>query len=78
MGIYADQNGIFESVEFNQSFEKYIYDRMMLCDKGYRIDDYLSDKLGMVWFSFKNDEERKWFIENRNGERIRCRISGSI
>ena len=77
MGIYADQNGIFESVEFNQSFETYIYNQMMLCNKGYRIDDYLSDKLGMVWFSFKSDEERKWFIENRN-EMFKVHLSNPV
>lgn len=66
LGIYADKNGIFESVEFDKAFENHIYDRMMLCEKSYKIDNYLEDKLGMVWFSFNNEKERKQFIDNRN------------
>jgi len=65
LGIYADRNGVFEGVEYNKQFEKSIFDQMMLCSKGYKIEDYLGDKLGMVWFSFENDDERKQFIENR-------------
>ena len=65
MGIYADQNGVFEGVEFNEQFKKRVFDQMMLCQNGYKIEDYLGDKLGMVWFSFENDDERKQFIENR-------------
>lgn len=65
MGIYADKNGKFEDVVFDKSFEANIFERMMLCKKGHEITDYLSDKLGMVWFSFRNEEERAQFIENR-------------
>lgn len=65
MGIYADKNGIFDDVMIDQSFETYVFERMMLCEKGYTITDYLSEKLGMIWFSFNDDEERKFFIENR-------------
>ena len=65
MGLYADQNGIFEDVEFDKSFENHIFERMMLCERGYKIKDFLGDKLGMVWFSFDNEEDRRWFMNNR-------------
>lgn len=66
MGIYADRNGIFENVVFKKEFEKRIFDQMMLCERGYTIEDYLGDKLGMIWFSFVDEKERKHFIGNRN------------
>ena len=65
MGIYANRNGTFDNVEFDNQFQQYIFDQMMLCKKGHWITDYLSDKIGLVLFSFENDEERNWFIKNK-------------
>ena len=65
MGLYASENGTFDSVEIDEKFDKFIFEKMLLVKEGYVIDDYLNDKLGMVWFSFNNSEERNWFINNR-------------
>lgn len=65
MGIYADKNGVFNGVEFDDRFKEHIYDMMMLHDKGYVVDDYLNDKLGMVWYSFTKEEDRQKFIKNK-------------
>ena len=65
MGLYAGRNGVFEDVILDSDFEKCVFDRMMLYQKGEKIDNYLCDKLGMVWFSFNSEEERKRWIENR-------------
>lgn len=65
LGIYAKQNGVFDSVEFDSEFKDRIFETMMLQEKGYRIDDYLSDKLGMVWYSFRSREEREYFLNKR-------------
>ena len=65
MGIYADKNGVFNGVEFDSKFKGYIYDTLLLHDKGYVVDDYLNDKLGMVWYSFTNEKDRQEFIRNK-------------
>ena len=65
MGLYASENGTFDSVEIDEKFDKFIFEKMLLVKEGYVIDDYLNDKLGMVWFSFNSNEERNWFINNR-------------
>lgn len=65
MGLYADRNGVFDGVKFDSEFEKCIYDKMLLCEKGYVIENYLEDKLGMVWFSFASEEQRNRFMSNR-------------
>ena len=66
MGIYSDRNGIFRGIEIDPDFEKHVHDKLMLHDTGYEIDDYLGDKLGMVWFSFNSKDERRHFMDNRN------------
>lgn len=66
MGLYANHNGIFSDVTFDRNFEKYIYEKMMLCESGHVIDNYLEDKLGMVWFSFSSKEQRDYYMANRN------------
>ena len=66
MGIYADRNGIFESVSFDSEFEKYIFDKMMLYREGDVIENYLEDKLGMIWYSFTDELQKNLFISRRN------------
>ena len=65
MGIYATENGILQNLRFDKAFEESVFDRMYLAEPGYRITHYLDEKLGMVWFSFKNEAERKSFLEKR-------------
>lgn len=66
MGIYADRNGIFESVSFDSEFEKYIFDKMILYREGDVIENYLEDKLGMIWYSFTDELQKNLFISRRN------------
>lgn len=65
VGLYANRNGVFEDVILNSAFKGYVFDQMILSPKGHIINDYLYDKLGMVWFSFNSEEERKRWMENR-------------
>lgn len=65
MGIYADHNGTINRVIIDEEFQKLCFDKLMLNEKDYVVDDYLHDKLGMVFFTFNNDEERKYFINKR-------------
>ena len=74
MGLYADQNGVFDDVVFNDEFEKCIYEKMFLCENGHIIENYLEDKLGMVWFSFTSEEQRDYFMSNRH-DLIRVKLT---
>lgn len=65
MGLYGDHNGIYSSVLLDKEFEKHVFDRMMLCEENYVIENYLTDKLGMVWYSFSSAEERNYFMSKR-------------
>lgn len=66
MGLYADHNGVFDNIMINSDFEKFIFEKMMLCENGHIIENYLEDKLGMVWFSFSTKEQRDYYMANRN------------
>lgn len=66
MGLYADRNGVFDNIVINSDFEKFIFEKKMLCENGHIIENYLEDKLGMVWFSFSTKEQRDYYIANRN------------
>ncbi len=65
MGLYADRNGVFGGVKLDRDFESHIFEKMMLASPGYRIDNYLEDKLGMVWYSFENPEDREYFMNKK-------------
>ena len=65
MGIYAAKNGIFRDVSFDEAFEEKIYDSLFLVKPGHEVTHYLDEKLGMVWFSFSSDSERRAFLERR-------------
>ena len=64
MGIYADRNGVFKGYSVNDEFKKYLKDEMLLEQIGFNIDNYLGQKLGMLFLSFKTVEERDYFINN--------------
>ncbi len=66
MGIYANINGILDSIIIKKEFENKIFDKMFLYKKGDIINNYLEEKLGMIWFSFDNESERNQFIKNRD------------
>lgn len=65
IGIYADCNGIIESIDIDEKLENKVFDKMLLLNAGDRVENYLNDKIGMLWFSFNHKNEREWFIENR-------------
>ena len=65
MGIYARQNGIFRGVSFDGAFEEKFFDSLYLVKPGHEITHYLDEKLGMVWFSFASESERRAFLERR-------------
>lgn len=65
MGIYARSNGVIREFRFDEAFEKTFFNRLLLKGPGGRVTDYMSDKLGMVWFSFDSQEQRQEFLLRR-------------
>ena len=65
MGIYGYRNGTYDSVSYDFGFKRRIWGRKMLVTRGYEIDNYLYDKLGMVFFTFKNRKQKKKFLDER-------------
>ena len=67
MGIYSDSNGRFVDYSISSEFNRFIFYRYDLAEKeSYVIDNYLSDKLGMVFLSFENKADRDLFLKEKN------------
>jgi len=65
IGIYADRNGKVDKFVIDKSLQKSCFDSLILNEKDYVVDDYLHDKLGMLFYTFKTEEERNEFIKNK-------------
>ena len=64
MGVYADKNGVYQSLTINEKYQKNVKEIKMLEEKGYVISDYLREKIGMVFFSFDSEEEKNAFVKD--------------
>jgi len=64
MTIFAPTNGIVKSIEIDPAFQKKLFDIKMLNGPGHCVEDYLTDKLGSMYFSLKK-EDLDWFNENK-------------
>ena len=62
VGLYADENGIVDRIEIDKDFEKLIFKRFMFNDIGYEISDYLNDKIGNILVTFKDKNERDFYM----------------
>lgn len=65
MGIYAPANGKIRSITLDPEFETYVTDAVMLNGPGYVMEDYLHDKLGMVFYTFDSLEQKEYFMGRR-------------
>ena len=67
LGIYANSNGKYLNYSISNEFRRSIFYEYDLAPKGsYVIDNYLSDKLAMVFFSFENKSARDMFLKEKN------------
>lgn len=66
MGIYADRNGTFVDYSIADQWNAYLKGTLMLEKPGYVIENYLSDKLGMLYFSFSEDLYKQFVKEMRD------------
>lgn len=64
LGLYASRNGKFKGYKVNDKYKNYLKDELLIEKVGYEVTDYLSQKLGMLFFTFNTLEERDDFIKN--------------
>lgn len=55
--IMSRKNGILRDVQIDASLEKYIFQRFMMWEKGQKIENFLSQPLGFLFFEFDSMEE---------------------
>lgn len=64
MAIFAPSNGVIKSVEIVPEFQKKLFDIKMLNGPGYCVTDYLTDKIGTLYFTLRK-EDMDWFNKNK-------------
>ena len=57
--IMAPNNGIVENIIISDEIKDNIFDQLIWAEKGYKIDNYMSQKVGIVFLCF--DTEREMF-----------------
>lgn len=65
MGIYADRNGKFRGYSIADAWKPYLRDTMIIEDIGFNIDNYLAEKIGMLYFSIPEDKSIQFVNEMR-------------
>ena len=65
IGLYAEANGIVDHLEVDEEFSKLIFRRCMFEGPGYRIEDWLHDKIGNFLFTCENKEQRDRLLARR-------------
>lgn len=64
MSIFAPKNGVVKSIEIDPTFQGKLFKIAMMNGPGYTVTDYLTDKIGTLFFTLKKDE-LQWFKENK-------------
>lgn len=65
MGIYADRNGKFMGYRIDDAWIPYLRDTLMIEEIGNDIDNYLTEKLGMLYFCIPEDKSIQFVNEMR-------------
>lgn len=55
--VMASQNEVFDHIEYDESIRNNIIDKLVLMNNGSKIDDYMKDKLEIVFLQFDGKEE---------------------
>lgn len=71
--LMSDKNGVFDSVEIEPEFQKYIYQFTEWEQPGHVIENFLSDKVGNALVHFKTLEEKNEYIGKIN-EYIKVKV----
>lgn len=57
--ILAEKSGVIVSVEIPQKYEKYLIGKVLLKQRGEKIENYQSTPIGFLFFMFSSQEEMK-------------------
>ncbi|MBP3272381.1 MAG: ATP-grasp domain-containing protein [Ruminococcus sp.] len=55
--IMGDRNGTVKGLYISDEIRPYIYDSIQWWKPGYRIDNYMSDKIGILFLEYENEEQ---------------------
>ncbi len=64
MGVYADNNGVFNGYSINEPFKAFVFKELFVEQIGYEVTDFLKEKLAMVFFKFPDEEKRNYFVNH--------------
>ena len=53
----GDRNGTVKGLYISDEIRPYIYDSIQWWKPGYRIDNYMSDKIGILFLEYENEEQ---------------------
>lgn len=66
--ILASQNGIYDSFNLPDYYEKYLINQYLLHKPGYPVNNYGSDPLGFLFFMFPSNEKMRELLIDRYNE----------
>lgn len=66
VGLYAPQNGRIKTIRIDDRFQNSVFESYMLFGPGHTVNDYLHEKIGHLFFTFKNKEDRNYFLNHIN------------
>jgi len=70
--ILATQNGVIESIDIPDEYNKYIFDRFMLKNEGDSIDAFEKEPVGFLFMMFGSDEEmHNVLVDNYRSDFVR-------
>ena len=58
--IMAPKNGIYKGIKVDKKLFKYLINKNIFIKKNKKVDDYLNQRLGIYFFSFKSKKELLW------------------
>lgn len=62
--MMAETNGLIERIVIDSDYERHIFDKMLWLHPGDRIENYMKDKAGIVFFEFADAAELKRYMKN--------------
>ena len=71
--IFSPRNGTFDGIHIDSFYKKFICEKQIIIKKKEKINDYLNQRLGVIFFKFKSYEIYQNFLDNIN-EAIRVLV----
>ena len=65
----SPRNGVFDHIEIEPEFRKYVYQTYLWREEGHEITNFMLEKMGSVQFRFETESEKLRY-ENRIDDMI--------